>query len=86
MKFAKGAVKALEKKHENTTPKLELPVLTLILEEGEYNNNDCSKSGSFKLLSDPNNANSAKNQFWMGFQWFSIGTFPLTVGKECACQ
>ena len=30
MKFAKGAVKASEKKHEYTTPKLELPVILVL--------------------------------------------------------
>ena len=83
MKFAKGAAKALEKKHEYTTPKSELPVLSLIPEEGEYDEDDPSKLGSFKLLSNPTDANSAKYQFQMGFADGSQSArFHLQWGKN----
>ena len=69
MRFAKGVTKALEKGNKDplNANKAEVPILSLIPEEGEYDEEDPSKMGSFKLLSDPNDANSSKYIFRMGF-------------------
>ena len=67
MKFAKGAVKALEKGKEHYANKAESPILSLVPEDGELVEDDHSKTGSFKLLSNPTDANSPKYQFSMGY-------------------
>jgi hypothetical protein len=69
MQFAKGVTKALGKGNKDplNANKAEVPVLSLVPEEGEYDEDDPSKMGSFKLLSDPNDADSAKYIFRMGF-------------------
>ena len=67
MKFAKGAVKALEKGKEHYANKAESPILSLVPEDGELVEEDHSKTGSFKLLSNPTDATSPKYQFSMGY-------------------
>ena len=68
MKFAKGAVKALEKGKDSTNNnKMEVPILPLVPEDGELEEEDVTKCGSFKLYSNPGDANSPKYIFRMGF-------------------
>ena len=68
MKFAKGVVRALEKGKDLSNDKgPEIPILPLVPEDGEYDEEDGSKCGSFKLLSNPADAASAKYSFRMGY-------------------
>ena len=66
MKFSKAAVDAIAKGSKYKAKVKEKPPLPLVPEEGEYDN-DSSKTGSFKLLSDPTDANSAAYKFTMGY-------------------
>ena len=66
MKFSKAAIDAVAKGSKYEAKPEEKPPLTLVPEEGEYND-DSSKMGSFKLLSDPTDANSAAYKFTMGY-------------------
>ena len=65
MKFSKAAVDAIAKGSKYKAKVEEKPPLPLVPEEGEYNN-DSSKMGSFKLLSNPMDANSVPYKFTMG--------------------
>ena len=67
MKFAKGAVKAIEKGKDYTPNKAEVPILPLVPDDEEYEEEDVTKCGSFKLFSNPADANSAKYIFRMGY-------------------
>ena len=60
MRFAKGVTKALEKGKDHYTNKAEVPILSLVPEEGEYDEDDHSKTGTFKLLSNPADVDSVK--------------------------
>ena len=44
----------LKKKLENTLLMMEVPILSLIPEDREYDEDDSSMSNTFKLLFDPN--------------------------------
>ena len=71
MKFAKGVTKALEKGKDHYANKAEVPILSLVPEEGEYDEDDHSKTGTFKLLSNPADVDSAKYTFSIGYD---VGT------------
>ena len=66
MKFSKAAVDAIAKGSKYKAKPEENPPLPLVPEEGEYDN-DSSKMGLFKLLSNPTDANSAAYKFTMGY-------------------
>ena len=66
MKFSKAAIDAIAKGSKYKVKVEEKPPLPLVPEEGEYND-DSSKTGSFKLLSNPTDAISAAYKFTMGY-------------------
>ena len=87
MEFAKGAVKDLEKKGELTTPKSSSPsVLSLMPEEGEYNEDE-GPSKLIGLVQATIGSNQCKqcqiSVLHGNCQGFSMGTLPLAGGKEC---
>ena len=45
----------------------EVPVLSLIPEEGAYTKDNPSQVGTFKLLSNPTDVNSCTNTFKLGY-------------------
>jgi hypothetical protein len=65
MKVSSSAVKALDEKE--TKKEEEIPILSLVPEEDEYDEDDRTKTGSFKLFSNPGDATSPKYSFTMGY-------------------
>ena len=70
MKFSKNVTKALDKNKDSSWDKAmntEIPVLSLVPEEGEYNEYDPSQVSTFKLLSNPTDMDSRTYSLKMGY-------------------